>query len=652
VKIISRYILREHVGPFVFALTALTSLMLLNFISRQFGELVGKGLDASVIGEFFLLSIPFTVALTLPMSVLVAVLYAFSRLASENEVTALKASGVSPWRLVTPAIAWGLVMSLFLLAFNDQVLPRANHRLKTLQDDIAQTKPTFLLKAQVINAISEGKLYLKAGQIDQNTGKMKEIVIYDMGDPMRRRTIYAASGSIQFTPNRKDLDLDLYNAQMLSVSTDKPNQLDRMFYDHNIVRVKDVGGSIKRSEVDSTSRGDRELGVCQMQKRLRVALGRYNDAKRDYEEAVRHSKVSQANKVMPDPVSTRLSTVPPEPHGIGWAYCTLVTRIFGVRAAEAAELRTASLHPMIVAPQGLAGAQAQDTTKRPVQDTTRKTAPDTTKKVAQDTAKKPATDTAKRAVAPAAATPPAAQAQRQPPVVAPPVVPGAPPTTEPRVLINGVMVDPRTGLPAPAAAPPQPGVILGTSTPGVAVNDATLRSELPDSLKNATQRAAEAVGKIREQEASRALFISKTAETKLQLDLATKTRNRFEIEINKKFSLAAACLIFVVLGAPIALRFPRGGVGLVIGVSLVVFALYYVGLIGGEALANKALIPPFWAMWGTNVILTIVGIVLLFRMGHEENSGRGGDWGDRIDKIRNALRFRRRRAASLAEETA
>jgi lipopolysaccharide export system permease protein len=105
-----------------------------------------------------------------------------------------------------------------------------------------------------------------------------------------------------------------------------------------------------------------------------------------------------------------------------------------------------------------------------------------------------------------------------------------------------------------------------------------------------------------------------------------------------------------VLGAPIALRFPRGGVGLVIGVSLVVFALYYVGLIGGEALANKALIPPFWAMWGTNVILTLVGIVLLFRMGHEENSGRGGDWGDRIDKIRDALRFRRR--ARLAEEAA
>ena len=113
-KIITKYVLREHAGPLTFALTALTSLMLLNFISRQFGELVGKGLPWSVIGEFFLLSIPFTVALTVPMSVLVAVLYAYSRLAAENEVTALKASGVSPWRMVAPSIMGGVVWSLGL----------------------------------------------------------------------------------------------------------------------------------------------------------------------------------------------------------------------------------------------------------------------------------------------------------------------------------------------------------------------------------------------------------------------------------------------------------------------------------------------------------------------------------------------------------
>jgi lipopolysaccharide export system permease protein len=144
--------------------------------------------------------------------------------------------------------------------------------------------------------------------------------------------------------------------------------------------------------------------------------------------------------------------------------------------------------------------------------------------------------------------------------------------------------------------------------------------------------------------------VSHAADVKLRYEISQRTKNRFEIEINKKFALAAACLIFVMLGAPLALRFPRGGVGLVLLVSLIVFALYYVGLIGGESLANKGLIPPFWAMWGTNVILTIVGLILLFRMGHEENSGRGGNWTDRWDKVRALLG--RHRQPVLMKKTA
>ena len=106
-KILSRYVLKEHLGPLTFALTALTSLLLLNYIAKRFGELVGKGLPWTAIAEFFLLSIPFTVELTLPMAVLVATLHAFSRLAAENEVTALKASGVSLRRVMVPVLVAG-----------------------------------------------------------------------------------------------------------------------------------------------------------------------------------------------------------------------------------------------------------------------------------------------------------------------------------------------------------------------------------------------------------------------------------------------------------------------------------------------------------------------------------------------------------------
>jgi lipopolysaccharide export system permease protein len=110
--------------------------------------------------------------------------------------------------------------------------------------------------------------------------------------------------------------------------------------------------------------------------------------------------------------------------------------------------------------------------------------------------------------------------------------------------------------------------------------------------------------------------------------------NRFGVEIQKKFALSAACIVFVLIGAPIALRFPRGGVGLVIGVSLVVFAIYYVGLIAGEALADRAFLTPFWAMWAANVILTGVGLLLLARMGREGATSRGGDLSEFMDGLR------------------
>ncbi len=511
-KIISKYVLREHVGPLTFALTALTSLMLLQFISRQFGELVGKGLPWSVIGEFFLLSIPFTVALTVPMSVLVAVLYAFSRLAGENEVTALKASGVSPFRLVAPAIVGGLVWSVALLAFNDQVLPRANHRLKTLQEDISQTKPTFLLKEQVINPIAEGKFYLKAGKIDRGTerNRLKEVVIYDLADPTRRRTIYADSGAISLATNRKDLVLDLYHGQMHEVSTDKPEQLNRLFYDHDLVRIRDVARDFKQSEAETSSKGDREMSVCEMQRRLWQAEGTYAMAKREYDDV---GRVTAAKNEM-SAIGLGGAQVP-EPRGIGWAYCRLA-KMLHVKEVEAAEV-----------PQ-------------------------------QPPRRTPA---------------PARQADRFVPV--------------------------RQGV---AAADSAAAAAMAARIPA--------RSPADDQVLKA-----------------------RLAEAKLRLDIAQRNRNRYDIEIHKKFSLAAACLIFVLIGAPIALRFPRGGVGLVIGVSLLVFALYYVGLIGGESLANEGIVPPFWAMWGTNVILTLVGLVLLARMGHDSTSNRGGDWSDKLDAL-------------------
>jgi lipopolysaccharide export system permease protein len=111
VSLLARYLLRQLVAPFCFALAALTSLMLLNQVAKRFGALIGKGLPWSVITEVFGLSIPFILAMTLPMAVLVAVLYTFSHLAADSEVTALRASGVSVPRILLPVLMWGVAMA-------------------------------------------------------------------------------------------------------------------------------------------------------------------------------------------------------------------------------------------------------------------------------------------------------------------------------------------------------------------------------------------------------------------------------------------------------------------------------------------------------------------------------------------------------------
>src|SRR5438876_4849651 len=132
VRILSRYILRQHLPPLGYAIAALTCAMLVNQVAKQFGNFVGKGLPWGAIFEVFALSIPFIIAMTLPMAVLVAVLYTFSRLAADNEITAMQASGISLARVVTPVLGGAAAVAVCALLWNDQLLPRANHRLRTL----------------------------------------------------------------------------------------------------------------------------------------------------------------------------------------------------------------------------------------------------------------------------------------------------------------------------------------------------------------------------------------------------------------------------------------------------------------------------------------------------------------------------------------
>ena len=92
-----------------------------------------------------------------------------------------------------------------------------------------------------------------------------------------------------------------------------------------------------------------------------------------------------------------------------------------------------------------------------------------------------------------------------------------------------------------------------------------------------------------------------------------KDKNSYLVEIEKKYSIPFACLVFVLIGAPLGIMARRGNMAVGLGLSLVFFVLYWAFLIGGEELADRLYISPFWAMWSANILLALAGTYILVR---------------------------------------
>jgi lipopolysaccharide export system permease protein len=187
---------------------------------------------------------------------------------------------------------------------------------------------------------------------------------------------------------------------------------------------------------------------------------------------------------------------------------------------------------------------------------------------------------------------------------------------------DSIRVAAATPTPAPAAAPQTPAPVPNAAA---AASASLANTPIPtgNSPGDAAARASITAGTTME-----------LMDAHLRLDEARYRRNRAEIEIDKKFSLAFACIVFVLVGAPLAVRFPRGGVGLVIGASFFIFAVYYVCLTAGESLADNSIISPFFAMWADNIVFLIAAVFLIVRMGRETGSGRGGGIREAMDGTR------------------
>ncbi|NMC42658.1 MAG: YjgP/YjgQ family permease [candidate division Zixibacteria bacterium] len=139
-----------------------------------------------------------------------------------------------------------------------------------------------------------------------------------------------------------------------------------------------------------------------------------------------------------------------------------------------------------------------------------------------------------------------------------------------------------------------------------------------DSLPVSPDRAltdAAALNNLNRDEDANLRIIAREAEG---IGTQQKLIGEFMVEVHKKYSIPVACVIFALVGAPLGIVAKRGGMGLSIGISLGLFVLYWAFLIGGEDLADRGIITPFWAMWSANILLTATGLYLIYIVSTEK----------------------------------
>ncbi len=465
--VLTRYFWRSLAGPYLFSFSLATGLLYIDVLTRLLDDFAGKGLPRDVVLEVLLLSLPHTLALTLPLAVLPAVLYTFSDMASASEIVAMAGGGVQPRRMLLPTLVLGIAVAAVTYTFNDRILPEANHRLRNLTSSIRQKSPTFQLRERAVNVINgEGGLgpyFLQTAHVDQVTNTLSDVVIHDMSRNGVRRTTYAESGVMRLNESFTDLHLRLQRGQVYEVKETPygdPGALTRTEFDEQLYVLRGIGDVFE--DVGGHHRGDREMSLAALWDSARARTGAADSLRFEARRAATRS-VERALGLMNDGA---------------------VQEIEGQRLAKTVAVASGEFPPDDLTRTTLSSAQSRT------------------------------------------------------------------------VRIGSLM----------------------------------------------------------------------------------RQANQFTVEFHKKLVLAAASIIFVLLAVPIGIRFPRGGITMVISVSAIVLVISKYGLTMGEDYADRSLATPFWSMWLVSFILLALGTAMVARMGRWTATARDSGWRELGAELRLGVR--------------
>ena len=212
-KKLHQLVIKSFVGPFILTFFFVVFILLMQFLWKYIDDLIGKGLEMSVISEFLLYTSASLVPMALPLAVLLASLMTFGNLAENLELLAFKSSGISLVRIMAPVMVISAFISIGAFLFTNHVMPVTNLKMRSLLYDIQQQRPELTIKPGVFDNTLEG-YSIRIGSRDSKTSLLRDILIFDHTKKQGNiRVTVADSGYMKMSAEEKHLLLTLYNGR-------------------------------------------------------------------------------------------------------------------------------------------------------------------------------------------------------------------------------------------------------------------------------------------------------------------------------------------------------------------------------------------------------------------------------------------------------
>lgn len=238
---------------------ALTFILLMDQLFRLLDLLVRKGLSIEIVGQILVYHLPLIVSYTAPMAILVAIVMTFGRFAHDNEILALKTSGLTFLSIMRMPVFLILLFSIFLIFFNNYVLPESNHRLRNLMMDVSRKRPAIRLPEGVFNDDFPGyTIYI--GRKDERRSKLYDITIYDKRNNLM---MTAPHGELRDLEEQNIIQFTLHDGELHQL-IDK-NKYQRTKFARQIVNMT-VNADLVHKE--RTYRDQNELNVAGLKMKI------------------------------------------------------------------------------------------------------------------------------------------------------------------------------------------------------------------------------------------------------------------------------------------------------------------------------------------------------------------------------------------------